>query len=49
MHLFYEKSFKVELYSSKTIFLWPSPNFAIIYCKMNMTFESGHDILFLES
>ena len=49
MHIVYKKFFKVELHSCKTSFWWLSSNFAIFSCEMNVTFESGHDIICLES
>ena len=49
IYSFYKKNSKVELYSSKTFFWWPSSNFAIVSCKMSVTFELDQDILCLET
>ena len=49
MHIIYKKNSKVELYSSRTFFWWPSSNFAILSCKMSVTFDLRQDILFLET
>ena len=45
---FTRKNSKVG-YSSKTFFWWLSSNFAIFSCKMSVTFDSGQDILCLET
>ena len=46
---FTRKNSKVELHSSKTIFWLPSSNFANFFGKMSATFESGQNILYLET
>ena len=46
---FTRKNSKVELHPSKTLFWWFSPNFAIFPYKTSAAFDSGQDILCLET
>ena len=40
---------KVELHLFKTFLWWLSSNFAIFSCELSVTFDFGHDILYLKT
>ena len=49
MHICLKKNSLVELQSSKTFFAWLSSKFPIFFCEMSVIFDTGHNILCLET